>query len=199
MFLACEKFKVTLPPGPSKSLLELYSGDLEKRFRSLIPASPSCEIRRLNLVSSYAFWVRKGAFSGFAVNVKSISGSSAEVRIRASSKAAGWIVDFIAIPGLVCSLATFLVLWLGLLGRGIFIVRGFRFAGLAAFLVLVAFLVLAFLLKSVTMAVVHLFRKNEFDGRRLHTIVNNLKSVPFPPPRLPQRLMLPTHDKLLEI
>jgi hypothetical protein len=197
--MACEKFKIALPPSSSKSAsLELYTGELEKRVRNLISASSRCELRRLKLASSHAFLVRQGAFSGFSVNVKPISASSAEIRVRASSKAAGLIVDFIAIPGLVCALATFFVLWLGLLDRGVFIVRGFRFAGLAAFLVLVAFLVVAFLLKSVIMSVVHLFRKNEFDGERLHTIVNNLKSVPFPVLPLPQGLMLPTHDKLPE-
>lgn len=110
--MACEKFKIALPPGSSKSAsLEWYTGELEKRVRSLIPASSRCELRRLKLTSSHAFLVRQGAFSSFSVNVKSISASSAEIRVHDSSKAEGWIMDFVAIPGLVCALAAFLILY----------------------------------------------------------------------------------------
>jgi hypothetical protein len=139
--------------------------------------------------------VRQGAFSSFSVNVKSISASSAEVRVRGSSQAEGWIMDFVAIPGLVCALATFLILWLGLLGRGVFIARGFRFAGVAAFLVLVAFLAVAFLLKSVSMSFTYFVKTSSTASASIPSSITSNRSQ-FPLLPLAQGLRVPTHDKL---
>jgi hypothetical protein len=180
VFLASEKFNIALPPNLSNpALLELYADEIEKKVRTLVPAYGGYAVNRQRSSNLFRVWVRQGTYSGFSVNVRSISTSSAEVTIRGSSKAEARVFDFIAIPGLVCSFATFFVLWLGLLGQG-FIFRGFRVAAFAAFLVFVASLALAFALKSVIMAIVHSFHQNEFNGDRLRTIVNNLKAVPVP-------------------
>jgi hypothetical protein len=180
VLLASDKFTIGLPHSASNvALLELYADEIEKKVRTLVPASGGYAVNRQRSSGLFRVWVRRGTYSGFSVHVRSISTSSAEVAIRSSSKAEAQVLDFIAIPGLILSFATFLVLWLGLLGQG-FIFRGFRVAAFAAFLVLVAFLALAFALKSVIMVIVYSFHPNEFNSDRLRTIVNNLKAVPVP-------------------